>query len=129
VKRPDSLNTPAMAVPSPEAPCGLRRWGRQRVRRGVAASPPDTTSRAQKASIAPRGGKTQVPAMRIHVEYALGAYFGPGVPAGTVRYTLVGARHSQAPDPMLSEGGRTEDHTPGKGRSKKRGATVFNRCS
>lgn len=70
--------------------------------------------------------KPQVPGLRICVEYDLGVYYRPSVPAGAVRarYSLAAESTSMPPDAGAAAG-----HTPGKGRSKKRSATVFNQCS
>jgi hypothetical protein len=81
--------------------------------------------------LAPRVGKPQVPELRIGVEYDLGVYYRPSVPVGTVTHTeAFGARYSLAPKPAAGSPAHTpEGHALGRGRSKKRGATVFNLCS
>ncbi len=88
--------------------------------------------RTPSGSLAPRVGKPEVPEMRIFVQYDLGARYRPGEPVGTVTYNVsVGSRHMLAPGcgSALEKADGVTAQTPGKGRSKKPGATVFNQCS
>jgi hypothetical protein len=88
--------------------------------------------RTPSGLLAPRVGKPQVPGLRIHVEYDLGGYYRPGVSVGTVASTEAArALYSLAPKSasVSPDAGTAAGHAPGKGRSKKRGATVFNQCS
>ncbi len=74
--------------------------------------------------LAHRVGKPHVPELLINVEYDLGGYYRPVVPVGTVAFMEAArARYSLSPN-----AGTTEGHADGRGRSKKRGATVFNQC-
>jgi hypothetical protein len=74
----------------------------------------------------PRVGKPQVPELRIHVRYDLGAYYLPSMAEGRATYAVsAGTPHTLAPGcaGVLAKADDAAAHTPGKGRSEKRGAT------
>ena len=68
--------------------------------------------------------------MWICFKYDLGVYYRPVEAVATVTYTsAVGTWRSLECVSVPPEAGDAADHTPAKGRSRKRGATVFNQCS
>jgi hypothetical protein len=98
----------------------------------VTLTPPLTGFGFLSTSLAPKEEKPQVPELRIHVRYDLGAYYLPSVAEGRATYAVsAGTPHTLAPGcaGVLAKADDAAAHTPGKGRSEKRGATAFNQCS
>ncbi len=97
----------------------------------VVLTPPLASLGFLSTSLAPKEEKRKLLELRIHVKYNLGAYCQPGAPVETVTHAEAGwARYPFAPNSAAESpsADSAEGHADGKGRSKKRGATVFNQC-